>query len=140
MISVGECGERVSSWNLLIHASEALNICRRINWGGAQSGAGPKTALSVVNIVEPHSGRLYLRTHYEHKTLALMSGVVRRMALRWLCIRAYLLSEGKYGGDFVQLSWAECDGSSCRGWGNEFRSGYSGSGRGSGVWNNNHGD
>ncbi|GJQ93589.1 WRKY family transcription factor [Tanacetum coccineum] len=79
MISVGECGERVSSWNLLIHASEALNICRRINWGGAQSGAGPKTALSVVNIVEPHSGRLYLRTHYEHKTLAMMSGVVNKM-------------------------------------------------------------
>ncbi|GJT40243.1 hypothetical protein Tco_0940108 [Tanacetum coccineum] len=73
----------------------------------------------------------------------------RRMALRWLCRRAYLLSEGKYGGTVLSCNSVGLnemvpvavgggvggDNRWAAGPRNEFRSGYSG--RGSSGWNNN---
>ncbi|GJT53724.1 NB-ARC domains-containing protein [Tanacetum coccineum] len=89
-----------------------LGRCSKWGW--------TEDVLGVVKIVEPHSGRLYLRTHYEHKTLALMSVGLNAMVP--------VAVGGGVGGDNFWVVGPR----------NEFRSGYSGSGRGSGVWNNNH--
>ncbi|GJY68809.1 hypothetical protein Tco_0471791 [Tanacetum coccineum] len=84
-----------------------LGRCSKWGW--------TEDVLGVVKIVEPHSGRLYLRTHYEHKTLALMSVGLNAMVP--------VAVGGGVGGDNFWVVGPR----------NEFRSGYSGSGRGSGI-------